>query len=37
MAWLRLDTDWFGGEGWSAVIAPQFGEGTLGLALIGRN
>lgn len=27
----------FGGEGWSALIAPQIGEGTLGLALIGRN
>lgn len=27
----------FGGEGWSALIAPQIGEGTLGLTLIGRN
>jgi membrane-associated phospholipid phosphatase len=27
----------FGGDGWSALIAPQIGEGTLGLTLIGRN
>jgi membrane-associated phospholipid phosphatase len=27
----------FGGEGWSALVAPQIGEGTLGLTLIGRH
>jgi membrane-associated phospholipid phosphatase len=27
----------FGGEGWSALIAPQIGEGTLGLTLMGRH
>jgi membrane-associated phospholipid phosphatase len=27
----------FGGEGWSALIAPQIGEGMLGLTLIGQN